>query len=444
MSAPPLPLPERLASRLRDLCALPTDSARPDELCAAADLVEHLLQAIGMTVRRSGQAGAPVLIGRRTGRSARTLLLYHHYDTAPAGPWRTWSHEPFALAERDAALYARGVVDGKGPLVAHVQALEALIEADGELPCTVVIVAEGAAHQGSPYLAEALARHNDLLAAHGVLGSVGERTGTGVPLCYSGSKGLLQVRLSAHGTAHPVAPGFAPTVRNPLWRLIWALGQIKGEDEDIRIAGFYDDVEGPTREENAQLRRITLDEPGRLAAIGGSEFLFGMSGAALVRAEATLPTCNIGTIVCEPLLDHAQIPATASARLDFQLVPHQAPGRILELLREHLTATSFSDIQLDPLAGGYAPLRNTPDNSFIDAAGAAGVAVYGERLPTVPAGPFVLPLQVLAAASTAPAATIGMRRPVSNLLGPDEHAPLDDLVRHGQLLIELLRGWGRG
>jgi acetylornithine deacetylase/succinyl-diaminopimelate desuccinylase-like protein len=438
VSALPLAFPERLAALLRDLCALATDSARPDNLCAAADLIEKLLHGVGMTVQRSDQAGIPLLIAQRSGRSARTLLLYHHYDTAPAGPWRAWSHEPFALAERDAALFARGVVDGKGPLIAHLQALEALIAADGDLPCSVVFVIEGAAHQGSPHLAAALAAHSAVLAADGVLGSVGERTGSGTPLCYSGSKGLLQVRLSARGAPHPISPGFAPTVRNPLWRLIWALGQIKGEDEDIRIPGFYDAVEGPTREETAQLRQITLDEAGRLLAIGG-EFLFGLRGAAIVRAETTLPTCNIGALVCEPALDHAQIPAAATARLDVQLVPNQAPEPVFSLLRQHLDATGFNDIQLELLPGGYAPLRTPPDNPFVQAASAAGRAVYGVALPTVPAGSFALPLHTLHTISAAPAATIGLRRATSSLLGPDEHAPLDDLIRHGQILIELLR-----
>lgn len=438
MSAPPLPLPERLAARLRTLCALPTDSARTDDLCAAADQIELLLHGIGMTVRRSNRADAPTLIARRAGRSRRTVLLYHHYDTAPAGPWRAWSHEPFALAERDAAFFARGVVDGKGPLLAHLEALEALIAAEGELPCSVAIVVEGAAHRGSPHLAEHLAEHADLLAADGILGSVGERTDTGVPLCYSGSKGLLQVRLNAHGAGHPVPPGFAPTARNPLWRLIWALSQIKGEDEDIRIAGFYDAVEGPTREENAQLRRITLDEAGRLTVVGG-EFLFGMSGAALVRAETTLPTCNVGAIVCEPLLDQSQIPASASARLDFQLVPNQAPEVVIDLLQRHLAAVNFSDIQVEGLPGGYPPQRTLPDAPFVQAAGAGGTSVYGQALPTVPAGPFALPLNLLTAQNAIPAVSIGLRRTGSSLLGPDEHAPVADLVRHGQILVEILR-----
>lgn len=439
MSAPPLPLPEKLAHRLRDLCAIPTDGARSDDLHAAAHFVGTLLHSIGMDVRRSDVPGAPLIVARRAGRSARTIVLYHHYDTAPAGPWRAWSHEPFALAERDSALYARGVVDGKGPFIAHLQALEALLTAEGELPCTVVVVVEGAAHQGSPTLAAALAAHADVLHADGVLGSVGERTAGGTPLCYSGSKGLLQVRLSTPSDAHPIAAGFAPTIRNPLWRLIWALGQIKGEDEDIRIAGFYDQVEGPTRAENVALRQISLDEPGRLAAWGGSEFLFGMSGAALVRAETTLPTCNIGAIVCEPLLDHALIPASASARLDFQLVPNQTPEAMCALLKAHLAATGFADVGVELLPGGYPPARSDPTASFIQQISAAGTAVYGHPLPTVPAGPFTLPLHTLATLSGAPAASLGLRRPASSLFGPDEHAPLDDLIRHGQILIEVLR-----
>lgn len=439
MSASSLLLPELLIRRLRDLCALPTDSTRPDDLSTAAERLSTILHQIGMQVWKTEAGSAPLLIARRAGRSARTLLLYHHYDTAPAGPWRAWSHAPFALVERDGALYARGVVDGKGPLVAHLHALDLLIRTNGELPCGIVLVIEGAAHQGSPGLSSALAGYSAELAADGVLGSAGERTQADLPLCYSGSKGLLQVRLSVRGAANPVETGFAPTIRNPLWRLIWALGQIKGEDEDIRIPGFYDHVDGPTREENAALRQIAFSEPDRLAAWGSNEFLFGMSGVALVRAETTLPTCNVSALVCDPLLDHAVIPAAASARLDFALVPQQTPEQIFQCLQRQLQDSNFTDVHLDLLPGGYPPARTTADAPFVQLIAAAGAALYGQPLPIVPAGSFSLPLQLLTAINHAPIASVGLRRPSSGVLGPNEHVPIGDLLRHSQLLSDLLK-----
>lgn len=444
MSAPSLPMTDKLAQCLRILCAQPTGSGQADDLRAGAELVAGQLRAIGMHVLIAPTGGAPVVLARMAGRSPRTLLLYHHYDTAPPGPWREWSHEPFQLAERDGVLYARGVVAGKGPLAAHIQALQQIILAEGELPCGVAVVVEGQGMSGSPYLAEALDAHPELIRADACLASHGERDGRGAPLCYNGAKGYLQVRLYARGGPHPLPAGMASILRNPLWRLTWALACIKGEDEDIRIAQFYDSVDGPTRAENAQLRKISIDEAGRLRAWQGKEFLFGLSGAALVRAESTLPTCNLSAICCEPAGDTAQIPATASAMLDFQLVPSQRPAEILDLLGAHLAERGFADIAIERMPGGYAPAHTPHDDPFIQLLAEAGAGVYATPLSTVPAGPLTLPLQLFAERLGAPTASVGLRRPDSAVYGPDERAPADDLARHAALLGAVLAAFARG
>ncbi|MFQ3662976.1 MAG: M20/M25/M40 family metallo-hydrolase [Chloroflexaceae bacterium] len=423
---------------LRTLCAQPSSVGRPDELARSADLIAALLRRLGMQVQRLDGHGPPVVIGRRAGRAPRVLLLYHRFDAPPPGPWRAWSHEPYQLAERDGAVYGRGVAEGKGPLAAHLQALAALIEAEGELPCGVTVVADGGGLIGSPGLPAAIAAHAATLRADACLGSAGDRAAAGAPVCYSGSKGLLQVRLRAQGPAHPLPPGAASTVPNALWRLTWALSAIKGEDEDIRIPGFYDSVEGPSREESALLRQLKLDEAGRLAAWGPGEFLFGMRGAPLVRAEVTLPTCNLSTIHPAPDGELALLPAGADAALDFHLVPNQQPGEIAGLIRAYLDEKGFKDVTLEVLPGGYPPARTPPDAPFIRQIAAAGAVVHGVLLPIAPAGAFTLPLQRFVEAHPMPCASVGVARPESAPFGPDEHIPLDDLARHGQLLIEVL------
>lgn len=436
MSALPSLPADKLTQALRALCGQPSSVGQPDDLAATADLLAAMLHSLGMQVRLLSD-DPPVVIARRAGRSERALLLYHHFDTPPPGPWLAWSHEPYQLAERDGAIYARGVAQGKGPLVAHLQAVQALLEGEAELPCGLVIVADGGGLIGSPTLGQALAAHPELIAAEAVLGSVGERDASGTPLCYSGSKGLIQVRLTAQGPAHPLSAGAAPALRNPLWRLTWALASIKGEDEDIRIPGFYDLVDGPTREEHAALKAIKLDEAGRLAAWGGDQFLFGMSGVALVRAEVTLPTCNLSSVHCQPAYELAQLPSLATAVLDFQLVPRQEPAGVAELLRQHLDERGFGDVALERLPGGYPPARTSPDSLFVRQVAAAGAVAYGTLLPIIPAGPFALPLQLFAERLACPVVSVGVAHPDSSPHGPDEHLPLDDLLRHGQLLVEL-------
>lgn len=444
MTVSALPATAPLTWYLQKLCARSSSTGQPDDLRDTAGLIGDLLTGLGFHVRCVATEGPPVILAHRPGRSARTLLLYHHYDVAPPGPWRSWSHEPFQIAERDGTLYGRGVAVGKGPLAAHIHAIAARLLSDGELPCGVGLAIEGAGLAGSAHLAAALDAHPELLRADLCLGSVGERNAAGVPICYCGSKGMLQVRLSTQGGALPIPAGMAPSLRNPLWRLIWALSAIKGDDEDIRIAGFYDSVEGPTREENAQLRRITLDEGARMSAWDVKGFLFGMGGTALVRAEATLPTCNVSRVESEPESSLALIPAAASAILDMQLVPQQDPAAILALLAAHLADQGFGDVSVTPLPGGYRPARTPPDTPLIAALALAGGAAYGAPLPIASAGPFSLPLQLFAARTGAPVASIGITRPDTAPLGADERIRLEDLARHGQILHETLTLMGEG
>jgi acetylornithine deacetylase/succinyl-diaminopimelate desuccinylase-like protein len=429
---------DQLLSALDQLVSASGGSGQPEELAATADHVAALMRGHGLRVETIATPGAPVVIGRRAGRQPFTLLLYHHYDVPPPGPWRAWHHEPFQLAERESTLYGRGVADGKGPLAAQLSALTALIEAEGELPCGVIILAEGEGLIGSPHLGAVVAEQHALLKADACLAIGGEHDREGRPLCYSGVKGLLQVRLSAGGASQALPPGLAASVPNPLWRLLWALGQIKSDQEEILINGFYDAVEGPSRAENQALRRVGLDEAGRLAGWGIQQFLFAMEGVTLVRTEATMPTCNIASLTTEPGGDFSGIPVAASARVDFQLVPRQYPQVIVDLLQEHLAAKHLTDIVVDRLPGGYPAIHTAIEHPFVQQISDVGRHVYSAPLGLLPHGPFAQPLFFFAEAFGIPIAAVGCARHDSAINAPNEHIPLPDLVRHGQLLIELL------
>ncbi len=67
-----------------------------------------------------------------------------------------------------------------------------------------------------------------------------------------------------------------------------------------------------------------------------------------------------------------------------------------------------------------------------------GRHVYGEPLSMLPRGPFAAPLFYFAESFGMPLAAVGCSRPDSAVNGPNEHILLPDLVRHGQLLIELV------
>lgn len=438
MTEPALISTDRLLSDLTRLLGVPASPGQPEALVQAAACVAELMRAHQLTTTTIATAGAPIVVGRRAGRKPYTLLLYHHYDTPAAGSWRAWHHDPFQLAEREGLLYGRGVAAGKGSLAAHLGALSALLATENELPCGVVVVAEGEGLSGSPNLAAAVADSYTLLKADACLASAGERDQADRPFCYTGAKGLLQLRLRVNGARQALAPGLAASVPNPLWRLLWALGQIKSDQEEILIEGFYDDVEGPSRTENQSMRELQMDEASRKAAWQIPQFLFELEGAALVRTEATLPTCNITELVAEPLSDVPIVPTAASARVDFQLVPRQHPRMIADLLRGHLAEKGLVDIEVERLPGGYPGVHTAFEHSFITRIQAVASSLYGAPLALLPQGPFAQPLFFFAEAFGIPVAALGCARPDSATHAVNEHIALADLIRHGQFLIELL------
>jgi acetylornithine deacetylase/succinyl-diaminopimelate desuccinylase-like protein len=427
-----------LLDDLRQLCALPTVFGQRDELSSAAQRIALMMRQHGLHTDVFTTPGAPVVVGQRTGRSPWTLLLYHHYDVAPPGPWRAWHHDPFQLAERDGALYGRGVAAGKGPFVAHLAAIQAMLATADNLPCSVLIVAEGEGLLGSPHLSTVVRDMQDQWRVDGCLASGGERNAAQRPICYGGAKGMLQVRLTTIGANQPLAAGLGVSVPNPLWRLIWALHHIKSDQEEILIEGFYDTVEGPRRSDNKLLREAHLDESGRLSAWGLGNFLFESTGVGLVRTESTLPTCNVSSLVVEPQSEVALIPVAATAQLDFQLVPQQSPQAILDLLREHLAAKEFADVDVERLPGGYGPAATLLDDPFVQQLSKAGNEVFGTPFDRLPLGPFAQPLHIFTEAFNVPVASLGCLRPYSAINGPNEHILLDDLVRHAQVLMEFM------
>jgi acetylornithine deacetylase/succinyl-diaminopimelate desuccinylase-like protein len=438
VTEPALISTDRLMSDLDQLLSLPGSPGEAEELAAVATRVASLMRGHGLHVTTVATPGAPVVIGRRAGRHPFSLLLFHHYDAMPSGPWRAWHHEPFQLAEREGMLYGRGVADGKGPLAAHLSAIRSLLDAERELPCGVVVVAEGESLTGSPGLGAAVASAHSLLKADACLASGGERDAADRPFCYTGAKGLLQVRLRASGANQALPPGMAASVANPLWRLLWALGHVKSDQEEVLIEGFYDDVEGPSRTENQALRSLSMDEGGRKRAWGIAQFLFDLDGAALVRTEGTLPTCNVTDLAVEPSSDLPIIPVAATARVDFQLVPRQHPQAISDRLRAHLANKGMADIAVERLPGGYPAVHTPFEHPFVQRLRAVGEQLYTAPLPLLPQGPFAQPLFFFAEAFGIPVAALGCARADSAMSAPNEHIPLADLIRHGQLLIDLL------
>jgi acetylornithine deacetylase/succinyl-diaminopimelate desuccinylase-like protein len=434
-------------TELARLVAIPSVGAQNRGLDECAALVAELLRAREFVVAVLPSGGAPVVYAERAGRSERTLLVYNHYDVQPPEPLELWESDPFTLTRRGDAVYGRGISDDKGHITSRLLALDALLAEDGELPCRVKFIIEGEEETSSVHLHDFVVREKARLAADACLWEFGGVDHREVPLQYCGLRGICYVELSVETASTDVHSGMGGSIiDNAAWRLTWALAHVKGPDGRIRIPGYYDAVRKPTARDLELLAALpeVADEYRQRWGVKG--FLRGMTGGVELRtAEVFEPTCTICGLTSgyQGPGSKTVLPARASAKVDFRLVPDQTPDAVVRGLRAHLDAGGFTDVKIEKL-GGESPARTDPDDPFVELVCRTAEPVYGvamQRTPMVggsgPNHPFVHVLGV-------PVAGAGIGHPGTLAHAPNENVRLDLYVKHAKHIARMLTEFARG
>jgi acetylornithine deacetylase/succinyl-diaminopimelate desuccinylase-like protein len=428
-------------AELSRLVAQPSIAAQNLGMEACADLVAGMMRARGFSVEILPTGGPPVVVAERAGASERTLLVYNHYDVQPPEPLELWTSPPFEPARRDGRLFGRGVSDDKGHITSRLLAIDALLEVRGDLPCRVKFIIEGEEEVSSVHLPEFVRRHRQRLAADACLWEFGGVDHREVPMQYAGLRGICYVELSATTAALDAHSGIGGSIfPNAAWRLVWALGTLKDRDERIRIPGHYDAVRPPSerdRELMAALPEISSEYRERYGVQG---FLRGLTGGPSLRlAEVFEPTCTICGLTSgyQGPGSKTVLPARASAKVDFRLVPDQTPEQVVRGLRAHLDAEGFTDITVT-LLGGEPPGRTDPDHPFLRLVVDTAEPVYGMPMQVVPMIGGSGPNHVFLHELGVPVATAGCGHPDTRAHAPDENIRVDLYLKHAQHVTRLL------
>lgn len=421
--------------QLARLCAQPSVSAQGLGINECAELVATMLAEHSFASEVMPTGGHPVVYGEGAGRADKTLLFYLHYDVQPPEPLDLWESPPFALTRRGDKLYARGVSDDKGHIIARLAAVAAVRHVLGELPCNIKWLIEGEEEIGSVHMPDFVAAHAAKLAADACVWEFGGVDYAGTPTLTLGMRGMCYVELSVRTASRDAHSGLGGSIfPNAAWRLTWALQSLKDADERILIPGFYDDVLPPGERDLALLAALP-DEAAQMREMYAlSGFLGGVSGEVLKRQAVFAPTCTICGLTAgyQGAGSKTVLPAQASAKVDFRLVPDQDPEDILAKLRRHLDAGGFSDVHIRYLGGGR-PAKVDPDDPFVQLTAAAGAEVYGQPAliePIIggsgPLYPFVHVLKL-------PVVSAGIGYPGSNAHAPNENVDLHNFrqgIRH--------------
>jgi acetylornithine deacetylase/succinyl-diaminopimelate desuccinylase-like protein len=423
---------EAAIADLQRFCRQPSVAAQQWGMAEMAEIVQAALRDLGAHTQSVATAGFPVIVGRLDGETPRRLAIYNHYDVQPPEPLDAWTVQPFVAEIRDGKLYARGVADNKGNLVARLWAVRAWQAVHGALPCGITFLFEGEEEIGSPHLAAFAAANQELIRADACLWESAYRDDSGALSLYAGLKGMLYVELRARGVAFDLHSSNAPLAPNAAWRLVQALNSLRDQSGRVLIAGFYDDVQQPTERERELMRSFPADvEP--LRRFWQIDRLLGDSDdpAALTERLLFEPTCNI----CGLWSGYSGpgtktvLPATAGAKLDFRLVPRQTPETVLAQLRRHLAAHGFDDVEVVELDGPEHPAQSPVETPLMDALIRSARLVYGVEPRVQPRMAATGPMEQLCQRYNIPAiGGAGVGYMGSRTHAPDENIRLDDFI----------------
>jgi acetylornithine deacetylase/succinyl-diaminopimelate desuccinylase-like protein len=437
---------EASLQELARLVAQPSVAAQNWGLQECASLVAEMLRRRGFRVEVMPTGGAPVVLAERKGRGDKTLLFYNHYDVQPPEPLELWETPPFEPSIRDGKMYGRGVSDDKGHLVARLFALDALLATEGELPCNVKFIIEGEEETSSLHLHEFILQNKERLQADACIWEFGYVDHRDVPMQYLGLRGICYVELSVETAATDVHSGLGGSIfPNAAWRLVWALHTLKGVDERIRIPGFYDAVRPPSARDWELMAALPDVAEEYRKRYGVREFIKGLQGGAELHIEEVFsPTCTICGLTSGYQGAGAKtvLPARASAKVDFRLVPDQHPQDILQKLRAHLDREGFSDVQIRFL-GGEPPARTDPDHPFINLVVETARPVYGVPMQKVPMTGGSGPIYPFVHELGLPVATAGLGYPDTRAHAPNENIRIDLYLKHARHMARVIREFAR-
>ncbi|QWK81638.1 M20/M25/M40 family metallo-hydrolase [Ochrobactrum sp. BTU1] len=342
---------EFLSSAINDLSELikiPSVSARGQSLIACADKVAALLKADGFKTEIFPGDVGPFVVAE-TGEGPFTMVIYNHYDVQPEDPIELWTNPPFSLTECDGRLYGRGSADDKGEFMSRLAGWRKFRYKNSvPLPYRLIWVIDGEEEIGSPSLSHFLQRRFSGLKADLCWWEFGEIDSDGHPIVLMGFKGVTAVELRCRTARADLHSSFGALFDNPLWRISAAVASMRDKQGRVLIDGFYELVSAVP----GHVEELVFTPPyglkGLQAATGGQRLLEGTGEKNFYRKLNLEPCLNVNGISGGYAGEGAKtvLPAEASAKLDFRLVPDQQPLAIVDLVRKHLDTHGFEDIEL--------------------------------------------------------------------------------------------------
>jgi acetylornithine deacetylase/succinyl-diaminopimelate desuccinylase-like protein len=458
-----------IVDELTTLVAIPNVAGNDADMRRNADHLAGLFKRRGFSVETVGGPGSPVVFATLDAvKPAGTLTFYIHYDGQPVDPAEWTRCQPFtpclwsasgAVADDPARttfdpewrMYGRSTSDDKGPIVALLNAVEAL-KATGRGPAwNVRVVLDGEEEAGSANFRRFASARSQALTTDLAITLDGPRHPSGRPTVYFGVRGGAGVTITVYGAKGDVHSGnYGNWAPDPSMRLSRLLASMKDDNGRVLIKDFYRDVRPLTATE-----RQALDAAPNVEALLQRDFGVARPERPDQRLEAKLnePTLSVLELSTSGIPGRSAIPGAATARIEVRMVKDLVPETQNALITEHVRAQGYHVIsgrepsdderrqhpliaRVDPRRGSAASRVSMDDpraQAVVKALTIGGVAPV--QLPTLGGS---LPFGTFSDQYQMPTVGVSIVNFDNNQHGPDENLRLQNLWEGIDMLARLM------
>jgi acetylornithine deacetylase/succinyl-diaminopimelate desuccinylase-like protein len=434
----------RFIEELKELCTFPSISNHGAEAVKPArDWLAERLARYTDRVETLEAGGMPALYAEVPGGGRRKLLLYQHYDVQPVDPIELWDSKPFEPVEKDGRIVARGVADDKADVMARIHAVETLKQL-GELPVTLRFLVEGEEEIGSKSFEKIAHDHSSKLSADGCLWESGASfDDASRPTLQFGCRGLIYVQLRVRFLAFDQHSGFASIYPSAAMYLIEALASLRDQDMNVKIDGFYDGMLKATEADRRMMAKIDPEVEQRKMLVGFDRLVRDPKPELVIEQLLFTPTCNIAGVTTgyQGPGSKTVLPAEATAKLDFRLIPDQDPAHVLASLRKHLDSHGFDKVEI-VWADAEKPARSDPESEVAKSMIESVRELHGEPVlwPFMQAtGPMHPVVSDLGIPTVLP---VGVGRPDNRIHAPNENIRAADYINAIRLMCRVWERFG--
>jgi acetylornithine deacetylase/succinyl-diaminopimelate desuccinylase-like protein len=336
-----------IVGELTAFVALPNVASDHDgiEKNAAALVAMFGKRGVGARLLRPARKGdedvnAPPIVVAEWGKGDRVISFYAHYDGQPVDAAQ-WATPPWSPVVKEGRLYGRSASDDKAPIVAMLTAIDAMKAAHLEPATRIRFVFEGEEEAGSPHLAKYLKQYATELRTDAWMICDGPVHQSGKLELYYGARGVTDVEITTYGPSRPLHSGhYGNWAPNPIVELTHLIDSMRDTEAKILIPRFYDDVTPLTAAERAAIAEF----PDVDTALKHELYLGRTEGEGRALALQILaPALNLRGFDAGHVGAKASnaIPSSATASIDFRLVPAQTPEGVQHRVESFLTAQGW-------------------------------------------------------------------------------------------------------